>query len=252
VGCFEVLRTELVPGVLRGSKVILNENQELAGIVSFLNKPQRQNTECATLATKVERGLQRDWKIGKRTKKMALSNKISDFSEFSSSVGPLMGELRARAIKLSGCPSEAEDLLQETVFRAWRFWNNFEAGSNRRSWMYRILNNTFVNRYRRRVREREIFQHVDNPDNADWQELRHEGVGDEVDAALSALPSDYRMVLLRVDLHDESYRDVANELGCPVGTVMSRLHRAREQLKRALRHYADNEGYLPSSPSACA
>lgn len=158
-------------------------------------------------------------------------------------------ELIGAGVRLTGSRAEAEDLVQDAVMRAWVFWHRFEPGTNGRAWMHRILLNTFINGYRRRRRERDVLQTVHA------QELREQGwdasaalapgesLGDEVQAALDALPDDFRRVVVLVDLEDKSYRDAADAIGCPIGTVMSRLHRARRAMKRSLEDYATQEGY---------
>ena len=159
-------------------------------------------------------------------------------------------ELYCAALRLTHSRAEGEDLVQEAMMRAWAFWGRFEPGTNARAWMHRILMNTFINRYRRRKREREILaevqHHADRDPSwtADERPAAQPGIGDEVEAALASLPDEFRAVVLLVDLDELSYREVADTLGCPIGTVMSRLHRGRRALKRRLRHYASGEGYV--------
>lgn len=159
-------------------------------------------------------------------------------------------ELIAAGVRLAGSRAEAEDLVQEAVMRAWMFWHRFEPGTNGRAWMHRILLNTFINGYRKRRREREVLAEVQAEELRDLGWDSHvsltpgESLGDEVSAALRRLPEDFRRVLVLVDLEDRSYRDAALVLGCPIGTVMSRLHRARMAMKRELGEYAVAEGYV--------
>lgn len=161
--------------------------------------------------------------------------------------------LREAARRLTGSLDEADDLVQDAVMRAWTFWDRFEPGSNARAWMHRILVNTFINAYRKRRRERELFRAAAEETRREQLTVSHvgqqqrDGLGDEVGAALEALPSEFRAVVELVDLKDFSYREVASELGCPIGTVMSRLHRARKQLQGMLSDYALTEGYMPLS-----
>ncbi len=192
---------------------------------------------------------------------------LSSTEAFDLMVERHLPELQGVALKLCGCAAEADDLLQETILRAWRFWDNFELGTNRRAWLFRILRNTAKNRFKRNSREREFLSQLNTSPThgvgpaslADLGALVDEELGEEIDAALSALPQDYRVVVVLVDLHDESYREVAEHLGCPVGTVMSRLHRARRQLKGLLEAYGATAGHAPMRPgtapagrSACA
>lgn len=171
-------------------------------------------------------------------------------AEFDREVLSHRGELLGAAMRMSGSRAEAEDLVQEAVLRAWTFWERFQPGTNGRAWMHRILVNTFINGYRRRRREREILGEIRLGERCDqaWDRNRAplpgEGLSDEVSAALSALPDAFRQVLVLVDLKDRSYKDAAQTLGCPVGTVMSRLHRARRAMKEQLEGYAISEGYV--------
>lgn len=174
-------------------------------------------------------------------------------SEFEEAVFPHMSELYGTAVRLTRSRPEADDLLQEAMLRAWSFWDRFETGTNARAWMHRILMNTFINRYRRKKRERELLSEVDRElgdrpfaEHAAF-EAQADGVGDEVQSALRSLPEEFRQVVLLVDFGDMSYREVADTIGCPIGTVMSRLHRGRRVLKRQLRGYAEAEGYLQAA-----
>lgn len=163
--------------------------------------------------------------------------------------------LHEAARRLTGSSDEAADLVQDAVMRAWTFWDRFEPGSNARAWLHRILMNTFINAYRKQRRERDLFRAAGEESRRDahtaleLQRAERDGLGDEVGAALAALPPEFRAVVELVDLGDLSYREVADRLGCPIGTVMSRLHRARKQLQESLGHYARQEGYVswPSS-----
>lgn len=187
------------------------------------------------------------------------SNPSEARASFEATVGPHLDELYGAAVRLTRSRSDADDVLQEAMARAWAFWDRFESGTNARAWMHRILFNTFVNGYRRRKREREILGLVEQQTQRapHWsrgeRQLSHRnelawGVGDEVRAALEALPESFRVVVELVDLKGQSYKEAAEKIGCPVGTVMSRLHRGRRQLKQSLRDYATSEGYV----SACA
>lgn len=171
---------------------------------------------------------------------------------FEAILAPHMDELYGAAVRLARSPSDADDVLQEAMARAWTFWDRFEAGTNVRAWMHRILYNTFVNGYRKRRREREVLAkvHDDRKALAKLEAPAPSGgmdLGDEVSEALEELPMTFRAVVERVDLHGQSYRETAEALGCPVGTVMSRLHRGRRLLKERLRGYAATEGYVAAA-----
>jgi RNA polymerase sigma-70 factor (ECF subfamily) len=170
---------------------------------------------------------------------------------FDSAVARHSPALREAARRLTGSLDEADDLVQEAVLRAWTFWDRFEPGSNARAWLHRILVNTFINAYRKQRRERELFRQAGEEARREAttssvvRTAERDGLGDEVGAALASLPSELRTVVELVDLGDLSYREVASELNCPIGTVMSRLHRARKQLHELLADYAFTEGYMP-------
>jgi RNA polymerase sigma-70 factor, ECF subfamily len=177
---------------------------------------------------------------------------------FDAAVARHAPALREAARRLTGNLDEADDLVQEATMRAWTFWDRFEPGSNARAWLHRILVNTFINAYRKQRRERELFRLAGEEARREactssvLGVAQRDGLGDEVGAALAALPSEFRAVVELVDLADFSYREVASTLGCPIGTVMSRLHRARKQLHEMLAEYAFSEGYMPSGQAAAA
>lgn len=162
----------------------------------------------------------------------------------------MSGELYAAALRLTRNPDDARDLVQETLLRAMVAWGRFEEGTNVRAWLYRILTNSFINIYRKRRRHQRFAterpgdtrmavygtpeDHAADPTEAMTAEL----LSDEVAAALDDLGPDYREVVQRADLGNERYKDIADALAVPIGTVMSRLFRARRQLEVALTDYA--------------
>ncbi len=166
-------------------------------------------------------------------------------------------ELTAAAIRLTGSRPDADDLVQEAVLRAWTFWDRFEPGTNGRAWMHRILLNTFINGYRKRRREHEVLTEVHAAEaharlGSATRELPGERLSDEVERALAQLPREFRDVLVLVDLEDRSYREAADAIGCPIGTVMSRLHRARRAMQGTLAEFAAGHGYRAPRPEAGA
>lgn len=171
-------------------------------------------------------------------------------AEFDRTVLIHLDELYGTAVRLTGSRSDAEDVVQEAVMRAWAFWDRFQSGTNARAWMHRILMNTFISGYRRKKRERDLLAEVRVQERRRpwWQHesrrARQEGLSDEVEEALASLPEEFRAVVLLVDYDELSYKEVARVLGCPIGTVMSRLHRGRRSLKRRLRGYAEQEGII--------
>lgn len=170
--------------------------------------------------------------------------------EFSASVMPHRAALYASAMRLTRSPSDAEDLVQEAMMRAFAAWHRFEPGSNCRAWLFRILTNSFINNYRRRRRHNRFA--TERPDDAATalygeshlraanpeEEILEGTLGDEVTAALAGLGDDYRQVVELADLRGVRYRDIATRLGVPIGTVMSRLFRARRQLEAQLQAFA--------------
>jgi len=145
--------------------------------------------------------------------------------------------LSARALRLVRSKADADDLVQETVLRALRFEETFVPGTNLRAWMHQILQSVFISRMRSRSRERralERFSHDPVLSSSASAPKPLTLVSDRVDSALRALPDKFLKVVELVDIGDFSYREAADELGIPVGTVMSRLFRARRMLEGAL------------------
>lgn len=158
-------------------------------------------------------------------------------SLFAGDIAALVPSLRARATRLTRSRADADDLLQETVLRALRFESTFERGTNLRAWMHQILESVFISGCRRRVRERSAlgrFAQDPTLSSASSPEPVLRLVSDRVDVALRSLPDKFREVVELVDLEDHTYREAADELRIPVGTVMSRLFRARRMLSLAL------------------
>jgi RNA polymerase sigma-70 factor (ECF subfamily) len=166
------------------------------------------------------------------------------------------------ALRLSRNPQDAEDLVQETYLNAFRSLDRFEEGTNLRAWLFRILNNAFISQYRRRKRrpsssledvtEYYLYDHLaeggasPRPENPERDVLAL--LGDEtVLEALEELPVEFRQVELLADVEGFSYREIADILGIPIGTVMSRLYRARRRLQKALWQEAQEAGYGASA-----
>jgi len=170
-------------------------------------------------------------------------------AEFEGLVAPWLDSLYAAALRLTRNERDAEDLVQDAVMRAYRFFDKFERGTNFRAWLFKILTNTFINKYRRSVKERSLgdeserqsvearFFSADATDLANNPEdhLLDRVMTGDVLAAIDALPIDFRMVVILADLQEFSYKEIAEILDVPVGTVMSRLFRGRRQLQKALR-----------------
>lgn len=188
--------------------------------------------------------------IRRKAKNAPRTLRRPDHSEFSAACLPYSQELTGAALRLSRNPDDARDLVQETLLRAMMAWERFEAGSNVRAWLHRILVNSFINGYRKRRRHQRFA--VERPGDARMAvygttddcipdpaaAITEDQLSDEVKAALGRLGADYREVVGRADLSDEKYKDIADALHLPIGTVMSRLFRARRQLEGDLRDYA--------------
>ena len=184
-------------------------------------------------------------------------------SEFEAETMPFADLLFGAALRMTRDEAHAEDLVQETYLRAYRFWHRYEQGTNLKAWLLRIQTNEFINRYRKQKREKAVFDvhnydvavetYCDEDTAALPPEVRtqflNELMGDEVMAALDQLPIDFRMVVMLVDINDLSYKEVAEVLDCPVGTVMSRLHRARKMMRSSLFEFAVERGIV-SKPAA--
>ena len=163
--------------------------------------------------------------------------------QYHQEILPCVPDLSRTALRLTRGTALADDLVQETLVRAWQARESFRPGTNARAWTQRILFNTYVNHYRKRRREHEALDQLRNW-SARSQSDRHEDFGDEVTAALGDLSPEFREAVELVDLRDLSYQDAADHLDCPVGTVMSRLHRGRTRLRKALHGYAVDQGVV--------
>ena len=195
--------------------------------------------------------------------------------DFDSQVMPYLDSLYNTAYRMTRSAEDAEDLVQETYFKAYKYYDKFEEGTNLKAWLFKILKNTFINNYRKKKLEprsvdfaeiEDSFERIVRRDNtvepADPEaEYFHGVLDDDVKRALESLPYDYRMVVVLADLEDFSYKEIAEILDCPVGTVMSRLYRGRKLLEKALLRYARQHGYIrggepnkmrtrPKSPAA--
>ena len=157
------------------------------------------------------------------------------------------------ALRLSGEPAMAEDLVQETMLRAHSNWHRFDAGSNVRAWLATILRNSFINEYRRRKREvvrmsvedMESFRILNRGESPDPErEFFHGLVDDQIVQAVDELPAEYKEALLMSDMDGLPYAVIARETGAPLGTVKSRIHRARQFLQKKLFDYAIEMGYV--------
>jgi len=176
---------------------------------------------------------------------------------------PFMASLYSTAVRMTGNRTDAEDLVQETYLRAYRSYDRFESGTNLRAWLFRILTNAHINRYRARQRRPEETELDDVEDLYLYRRIRDESrfsmsaedqlmqyfSEGEVVKAVEGLPEAYRMAVLLADVEGFSYKEIAEILDIPVGTVMSRLHRGRKMLEKALYDFAVSRG-LASVPAS--
>jgi RNA polymerase sigma-70 factor, ECF subfamily len=172
---------------------------------------------------------------------------------------PHLDALYTMAVRLARNSHDASDLVQETILRAYRFFDRFEQGTNCRAWLLTILFNNFRNGYRRSAREQpagspEEFERrieaeslrSDSPNSDPEATLSGSGMEREVEAALDALPAEFREALLLVDVQELSYQEISQVLNIPIGTVKSRVSRARSLLRDALAAYAKERGIIRS------
>lgn len=193
---------------------------------------------------------------------------------FEAIVNEHLDGLYGTALRLTRNRAAAEDLVQDTFLKAWRSFRTFQAGTNARAWLYKILMNAYIDSYRRSSRAPDIVDHEDVGDfylyakAQESEDLKRAGDPEEIllskimDAdvkdALEQVPEPFRAAVILADLQDFSYREIADILEIPIGTVMSRLYRGRRHLQRLLWDYAKRAGYTngetspPSTPSPTA
>lgn len=160
------------------------------------------------------------------------------------------------ALRMTNNPADADDLVQETYLKAYRFWDSYEQGTNIRAWLFRILKNSYINRYRKEVREPDTVEYDDvkslyvlrSEDASDQNDLQESVFGnlldDEITSAIASLPHEFRTVVILCDIECLTYEEVSTFMECPLGTVRSRLHRGRRLLRALLADYARQRGLV--------
>jgi RNA polymerase sigma-70 factor (ECF subfamily) len=179
--------------------------------------------------------------------------------EFESLSLDHLDALYSAGLRLTRNERDAEDLVQDTFLRAFRFFDKFERGTNMKAWLFKILTNTFINKYRRRVKEKTVVEGAARENGgterfvtSEPTESSHDPeqyffeklLSDDVIRSIDQLPIDFRLVVILADLQEFSYKEIAEILDCPVGTVMSRLYRGRKLLQKNLLNYAVENGVV--------
>ena len=193
---------------------------------------------------------------------------MADRATFEEQAMPFMPALYAAAMRMTRNAADAEDLVQETYLRAYRGFEGFRDGTNLKAWLYRILTNTFINTYRAKKR-RPVESGIEEAD--DWAIYQRVGgleavsanltpekevldalPDEDVKAALESIPEQFRIAVILCDIEEFSYKEIAEILDVPIGTVMSRIHRGRKLLQKRLWDHAAEHGYLPKAEMSAA
>ncbi len=183
------------------------------------------------------------------------------YEDFETEAVPHLPALHSFALKMTNDIEEAEDLVQDTMLKAFRFFDKFERGTNCKAWLFQIMKNSFINNYRKNQKEPNKVDYDDVQNfyetiKADQIKTEHyEGdafsdiLDDDIVDALSRLPDDFRTIIFLSDIEGYTYDEIANFMDCPIGTVRSRLHRARKMLYTLLYSYASDKGLVKNPPS---
>jgi RNA polymerase sigma-70 factor, ECF subfamily len=186
---------------------------------------------------------------------------MADQADFAEQAMPLMDGLYSAALRMTRNPADAEDLVQETYLKAYRAFHTFQAGTNLKAWLYRILTNTYINAYRSKKRRPDesdldevedlyLYRRLGGLEGATAgrsaeEELLDQLTDSEVKDALEALPEQFRMAVLLADVEGFAYKEIAEILDIPIGTVMSRLHRGRKAMQKQLYEFGRARNLVP-------
>jgi RNA polymerase sigma-70 factor (ECF subfamily) len=175
--------------------------------------------------------------------------------DFNEEIIPHLDALYNFGLRLTSDPNDAEDLVQDTIVKAYRFFSSYEKGTNAKAWLFRILKNSYINNYRKKSKKPQEVDYdevasfyetirADRTESSDLEDkMFRELIDDDLTSALEKIPEDFRTVVLLCDVEDFTYEEIANMLDVPIGTIRSRLHRGRNLLKTQLMEYASNRGY---------
>jgi RNA polymerase sigma-70 factor (ECF subfamily) len=175
--------------------------------------------------------------------------------DFEREMLPHLDSLYNFAIRLTTDPIDAEDLVQDTIVKAFRFFGSYEKGTNAKAWLFRILKNSYINNYRKKSKQPQQVDYdevstyyetvrSEQSDTTDMEDILYRDMlDDHITRALQRLPEDFRTVVLLCDVEGFTYEEIANMLDVPIGTIRSRLHRGRNLLRVELEEYADKRGY---------
>ncbi|MCG7278827.1 sigma-70 family RNA polymerase sigma factor [Corynebacterium imitans] len=177
-------------------------------------------------------------------------------TRFTEEAMPLLDQLYGGALRMTRNPQDAEDLVQETYLKAYKAFDRFTPGTNLKAWLYRIMTNTYINTYRKKQRRPLVTSADEVTDNQLYTSSSHDSTGLEsaevealkqmpnsrISEALNSLNEDYRMVVYYADVEGLAYKEIAEVMDIPLGTVMSRLHRGRKQLREMLKDVAHDQG----------
>jgi RNA polymerase sigma-70 factor (ECF subfamily) len=188
---------------------------------------------------------------------------MADQATFADDAMQYSKQLYAAAMRMTRNPADAEDLVQETFLKAYRAYDSFTAGTNLKAWLYRILTNTYINKYRKAARRPDevdlgdvedlyLYRRVGSEESAEASRTTEDRVLDglvesDIKKAVESLPENFRIPVLLADLEGMSYQEIADILEIPIGTVMSRLHRGRKAMQKALWEFASKRGLLPEN-----
>lgn len=180
---------------------------------------------------------------------------IKKQEDFNEEILPHLDALYNFGLRLTADPNDTEDLVQDTVVKAYRFFNSYEKGTNAKAWLFRILKNSYINNYRKKAKKPQEVDYdevatfyetirAERTETSDLEDkMFRELIDDDISTALDDIPEDFRTVVLLCDVEDFTYEEIANMLDVPIGTIRSRLHRGRNLLKSQLMDYARKRGY---------